>query len=416
MTQNAVERDISLGEALEIAKNVSTDFAQLQAILSEWSGPFGLLDGETSLERLELGAKPLIVWGNLSVEGSILDLSPAGTLLVVLGNLQAKEIYFQSRLASSGRIDVKGVIAAGSADSGKILASGGLECRALIARAPLQVVGDAKSDFSFGPIQGLKTSNMLAGELFVDHVLDRPDDPMTADCDFTKLRERMAAGLEIIQAEPSSRRLQILSDLDDTASKLTLDLEDAGLFEVPEEVFEAKGLERLVLDFNDITVLPQRIAALKSLKVLSIDGNPIRKLPEEIGQLNALETLSLRFVNLKELPDAISGLVHLREIFLTMSALRDFPESLVSMPSLERLSFWHCGEDEEKLKGFVERLSAMKQLKVLTFAQGGFSKMPAELKSLGFLDELHLIEQRLPEARQEEVRAWLPNTRVRFSI
>jgi len=136
-------------------------------------------------------------------------------------------------------------------------------------------------------------------------------------------------------------------------------------------------------------------------------------LPEEIGELTNLEVLSLRFVKLRKLPKSFANLKSLRELYLTFSALEVFPEELLELPRLEKLSFWHCLDDPDKLEAFVAAMARIPSLKVLAFTQGDLKAMPANISLLDHLDELQIVDQRLSTDVLDALRASLPHVRLK---
>jgi len=72
-----------------------------------------------------------------------------------------------------------------------------------------------------------------------------------------------------------------------------LDLSGRDLATIPNEVFQLKLMEELVLANNSISALPDAIAELTSLQALDLSGNRITRLPQEIVQCMALRELKL---------------------------------------------------------------------------------------------------------------------------
>lgn len=72
-----------------------------------------------------------------------------------------------------------------------------------------------------------------------------------------------------------------------------LDLSNKDLTNIPNEVFQLKLVEELVLANNSISTLPDAIAELTSLQSLDLSRNRIARLPQEIMQCQALRELKL---------------------------------------------------------------------------------------------------------------------------
>ena len=78
-----------------------------------------------------------------------------------------------------------------------------------------------------------------------------------------------------------------------TISKLRklrrLSLNDCGLAEVPQGVYELSQLRHLHVDNNDVTTLSQHVLKLHQLVGLSVTGNPEIRLPKIMGQMEMLQ-------------------------------------------------------------------------------------------------------------------------------
>jgi len=423
MTHNHyIERDVSLGEAVQIVGNVAPLGERLVELVGLWSGPFRVFDGNVSWDGdFEVDSRPLIIWGDLIVDGSLLDIKTQGSLLIVMGSLRSENLITKGKIAVGGDLTVSGAIFGYPGQDGELIVNGRTTASHVVSKSHrYHLQGHASATYVYGHVDGLQHSGFQASELFVPEVLDAVLDQevgIEVDFDAQKLLQALLNKTPAFQETPTSRRSEMLKSLEVSTKKTSISLEDAGLREIPEEVFQTEGLERLVLDFNELTSLTDRIAELKHLRYLSLDDAPLRQLPEAICDLENLEVLSLRYVKLKSLPSGFARLKSLREIYLTYSALTEFPRVLIDLPALERVSFWHCGEsDPQKLSDFISALSEMPRLKFLSFAQGGIQRFPTQIKGLNGLEELQIADQKIPEAHQEELRVWLPGTRLKFSI
>jgi Leucine-rich repeat (LRR) protein len=178
-----------------------------------------------------------------------------------------------------------------------------------------------------------------------------------------------------------------------------------------------KNLEYLMVDYDHLDSLPVEVCRLKKLKYLSISSTGLKDLPEAIGQLSSLESLyagnakegegnpikqlPASFVQLKKLkvldlhgdpldmPPALEILKKmpaLRSLDLSMIEMTEVPESIGDLASLESLSFYYCG----------------------------IQKLPVSISKLKNLKELDLHGNQIEPAHQEEIKAWLPNTKINF--
>jgi len=428
MTDDAlITREIPLSEALNLVENHSTPArARIVEALSVWSGPFLIYDGD--LKRggsLEVGARPTIVWGDLELGGTLLDRgSDASTLLVVLGDLNARNLVTRAEVCVAGELIVRDTIFGASAGKHALVVGGETRARAIVNDGHwFHLIGGAEAEYVFGHIDDVPHSGFQSSELFVSEVLDI-DEPgvgsIDAALDASAVVERLSRSDDIIRESPTTRRQKMLGVLEEASEQLeqkVLVLEDAGLIEVPDEVFETVGLEKLVLDFNDIAQLPARISELKNLRYLSVDGTMMRRLPDEIGALENLEVLSLRFVRLKTLPDTLASLTRLRELYLTYSSLTEFPEVVSQLASLEKLVFWHCQPDDvDRLASFIAGLASAPSLRVLAFIKGEFTEFPPELAELTQIDELQVADLALGDPALAAIHRMLPGVTIKTSL
>ncbi len=420
-------REINLPEAIEMVSNFGGAVAdEVAEIVKNWSGPFLVYDGDVKIDgELAVGPGPVIVWGSLEVDGAVIDRQGASrTLLVVLGDLRCKNLITLSQVCVLGDVDVSGVIFGEAADGNdRMIVSGTTRAKAIVNDAHwFHLSGQVDADFVYGHVDGAPTSGFRAEELFISEVLDGEEEELDESIYASTIRsdlivQRLRQGQDILRDSPSTRRHELMSSLSEVSeTKRVISLEDAGLFEVPDEVFDTPGLARLTLDFNEITSLPARIGELTDLRFLSLDNTQIRRLPPEIAKLQELRTLSLRFMRIKQLPDEIAQLKNLSKIFLTYSAFDEFPEPLRGLPNLVEVQFWHCEPDNPaKLEQMIESLKTLPSLTTLGFYKGEISRFPTAISELENLESLELTEIRIGDDAMNRLLASLPNVRVKKS-
>ncbi len=427
MTDTPVTREIPLSEALELVGNYDTPAqARILEALSAWSGPFLVYDGEVRQGgNLEVGTRPTIVWGDLHVGGTVLDRASGQlSLLIVLGDMKARNVVTRGDICIAGDLRVRDTIYGSSSGKHTLVVGGTIDARAIVNHGHwFHLEAGAAADFVFGHIENVEHSGFQSTELFISEVLDvdgEHDEHFDAALKTPAIVEKLARGDDVLRENPTTRRQKMMHQLDEPSEseeKKVIHLEDAGLMQVPDEVFETPGLEKLVLDYNDIASLPPRIGELRDLRYLSVDGAMMRRLPEEIGDLDKLEVLSLRFVRLKTLPSSLAGLENLRELYLTYSSLTSFPEVLTQLPSLEKLIFWHCQPDDaERLGTFLEGVAPIESLQVLGFIQGELRSFPGELAKVDQIHELQVADLALGDQEIAEIHRMLPRVKVKTSL
>lgn len=419
-------REITLKRALEIVENAEGPArAHMREVLAMWSGPFLIYDGGLEVDgSFHIGRMPTLVWGDLHVDGALIDSGEVPTLTIVLGDLRARSVATRGDLCIQDDLEVDDTVFGASAGLHRLVVGGRTRARALVNESHwFYLLGSVEAQFVHGHIESVPHSGFQASELFVSEVIDLAEEDTDDAYEGALLPDVVTRyiedGEDLLRANPSTRRQEVLSVLEEESSpaRTVLVLEDAGLIEVPEEVFTIPNLEKLVLDFNEITHLPDTFGELSELKVLSLDGTSIRRLPSVIGELSKLEVLSLRFVRLESLPDEIESLSKLKEVHLTYRSLKEFPEVLVRLESLESLTFWHCAPDDStRLTVFLEGLARLRGLRNLGFIQGEISSFPEALASLEELEVLQVYDLRLDDSAIAEIHRMLPRVHVKTHL
>ncbi|KAI9736954.1 MAG: Glucose-repressible alcohol dehydrogenase transcriptional effector [Cirrosporium novae-zelandiae] len=87
--------------------------------------------------------------------------------------------------------------------------------------------------------------------------------------------------------------------------------------------FNYARLEKLYLNYNQLTQLPPFIGRLSNLQVLDVSHNNITELPQEIGMLTNLRTLNLVDNNIRSLPDELGSLHRLELLGIEGNPLED---------------------------------------------------------------------------------------------
>ncbi|MEZ4460884.1 MAG: hypothetical protein R3E66_14400 [bacterium] len=421
MSDATFVREAGLTEVIDLVRNAeSPAIGRILDQISVWSGPFRVHDGDLEIEgNFTVDPTPTLVWGNLTVKGTLIDGREGGqTLLVVLGDLTADNVVVRSALGVSGTVHVYGTLVASIQETRRaasecVVVGGAIHVNTLVnAGHWFHLMGLVDAEAVFGHFEDVEHSGYEAAELFESEYIDATSGAHGA-LDVPKVIAGLVAGKRVTKDAPTTRRRALFAALETLDERSAITLEDAGISEIPEEVFHAPNLRKLVLDFNEIYALPPRIRELKSLKDLSLDDAPLRALPDEIGELTNLEVLSLRFVKLKRLPPTFAALKNLRELYLTFSSLDGFPLELLELPRLEKVSLWHCTDDPDKLEAFIAHLSTMPSLRLLALCQGEIRSMPENLDQLAGLEELQIVDQRCSEAEIARIREVLPNVRLK---
>ncbi|MDD3039491.1 leucine-rich repeat domain-containing protein [Bacteroides sp.] len=121
-------------------------------------------------------------------------------------------------------------------------------------------------------------------------------------------------------------------------NKITsLTLTNAGLTEVPAEVFLCKNLKKLNLSNNCIKSIPIKIAELTKLRVLNLSNNEISQIQTGCCNLVNLETLILNNNKISLIPKQIIKLQNLKILGLSGNKLTKLPDELQKLRKLRQL-------------------------------------------------------------------------------
>lgn len=170
-----------------------------------------------------------------------------------------------------------------------------------------------------------------------------------------------------------------------------IDLSHGRLTEIPDFVFQATSVERLILDNNDLNKLPGKLKKLRQLKKLDWSHILIAHTKAKLPKLKSLEYLDLsenafyKIANLKKLKK-------LKTLDLSSNAFTKIPvKSLQRSAKLENLIL----DKNEQLKIVRMNYSAIPNLKVLKLGSCDLTAIDESLYGLTSLQELQLPENNL---------------------
>ncbi|KAL1803640.1 hypothetical protein ACET3Z_032287 [Daucus carota] len=123
----------------------------------------------------------------------------------------------------------------------------------------------------------------------------------------------------------------------------------SNLKQLPEQLGELKGLQRLDASCTSIEELPDSIVELKKLVYLNLSWcEKLRKLPEQFGNMEGLKTFDAAESAIEQLPDSFSNLLNLVHLnlrkFRDCTNLQDFPD-LSMLRDLEQLEVTRNGSN-----------------------------------------------------------------------
>jgi len=164
---------------------------------------------------------------------------------------------------------------------------------------------------------------------------------------------------------------------------------------IPDWIGSLIKLESLNLNINNIIELPRTIGNLISLKELFLWKNELSLLPDSIGSLRSLETLNLRLNQINSLPYSFGNLKNLKELNIHDNRLNSIPESIGKLKSLEILNLsWN------ELIDIPESIGSLQSLKSLDLERNKLSSLPSSLGNLYSLKKLNLNDNKLTEIPQ----------------
>jgi len=116
------------------------------------------------------------------------------------------------------------------------------------------------------------------------------------------------------------------------APGLHLSLWRKALGVVPDDVWDRKDLQTLVLAENDLADVSDRIGELRDLRMLDLGHNRLRRIPDSIGNIEGLtDFLYLHDNKLTELPLSLMRLDRLRYLNISENAFEVLPEVVTGM-------------------------------------------------------------------------------------
>jgi len=185
-----------------------------------------------------------------------------------------------------------------------------------------------------------------------------------------------------------------------------LDLYSSSIYSLESDIGQLVNLEKLYLNYNNLTTLPGSIGNLEKLKLLDIPSNQLTFLPITIGSMINLETLNLsgnklttlpnsigdleklKILNLENneivlLPDNITNLENLITLFINYNKLTSIPESIGNLVNLEELDLSY-----NQLRQIPNSIGKLKKIKILNLSDNNLTSIP---ESIDNMNDLHYI-------------------------
>jgi Leucine-rich repeat (LRR) protein len=171
-----------------------------------------------------------------------------------------------------------------------------------------------------------------------------------------------------------------------------LNLSFKSLTGVPDAVWSATQLTKLVIAGNPITSLPPHVSNLTNLRHLHAGSTHLSHCPEEIAGLTRLTYLNLAETQLQEAPNGLGSLVCLNELLLSGTPITSLPSTLSNLaPTLTILKLGKC-----KLTAIPEPIGHLTLLKELFINDNRLTgPIPAFIYNLTALELLDLSNNKI---------------------
>jgi len=181
-----------------------------------------------------------------------------------------------------------------------------------------------------------------------------------------------------------------------------LDISEAGLELLTEEVGNLVNLGNLVLKGNCLMSLPPAINKLTKLKLLDVSKNKLATLPD-ISGLDQLSTLNVSLNKLTTFPEiGLEKCVKLSLLDLSVNDLTDI--SVLENTSLEFLAELNLSRNSiSSLSGCIK--DTWSNMKKLDLGDNKLNAVPIQLGELGKLKELCLTNNPLADNRLKKMAA-----------
>jgi len=342
---------------------------------SEWKirkMPGGELQGD-----LEVGPDVLLVEGSLRVGGRVQDGNKADqTLLIVLGDLRARDLVALSSIQVGGSLQISNAIYGNSMGDDTLLVGGETRARGVIGDGHwFKFHGGLKAEVRISA----DTTDTLKDPDFDGEELKRaliPEVLSGGRISLKKMIAALSAGKDVLKKDRVRAVDEAMAALLKRPAADVVRINDKRLKVFPKELVRFKALKKLSLDSDEIRELPPEVGALRELRELRLGGNQLTELQKEIGRLSKLEVLDLHFNQLKSLPPEIGELRALRHADLHHNKLCKLPAQI---GRLDHLKVLDVGDNELR---DLPKLPLLEELHLSSNPWPAFPKAVANCSSL----------------------------------
>jgi len=183
---------ISLPEAHQIIQSQPESYVRGEALehleafgefVQEGDSQIVLYQGDTTLARLAVGSDIVLVNGNLSVEDTLEDCDGVDcSLLIVLGNVVARNLINYSQICITGNLTVHQVIIANSLCDYSLDVGGNLQAETILEHGQwFDVQGKVRADFIYAWHSSHARKGVLEANLSAEDLVDAIKDDGNLD-------------------------------------------------------------------------------------------------------------------------------------------------------------------------------------------------------------------------------------------
>ncbi len=169
-----------------------------------------------------------------------------------------------------------------------------------------------------------------------------------------------------------------------------LNLNSAGLEQLPDNIGDLKSLKSLTLRGNKLTELPESIGNLIDLEYLILEDNDLKFLPETIGNLENLKELNLKSNRNIKLSNSLGNLKSLKKIDMGSTKITNFPEFITRLESLESLDLGFC-----EVESLPESIGNLRSLIFLELQSNKLIILPDSICKLTALQKLDIWQNEI---------------------
>jgi len=160
------------------------------------------------------------------------------------------------------------------------------------------------------------------------------------------------------------------------------------LSKFPENIYNFKYLDELIMNRTEISTLPEGISSLKKLRYLDLQENYLKTLPNDISTLKSLEILNIGFsycLNQKNIFNQIKSLESLRVLQNSGNKLDILDKSISSLKSLKRVDL-SCNDFTE----IPKQLYSLSNLETINVSNNNIQSVSKDILSFQKITSLNL--------------------------